>query len=182
MRPLEDFLPTYEFSERHSLAIAAPPERVDRALRAVTLAEMPVARALYALRGVGRGGDGAKRPLVEGLLQNGVLLEDAPGEGLVLGLTGQFWKLRGGRPSDAPRSPEEFATYGRADVARAVMDMRVRPQADARSLLTTETRVHVPDPASRRKFRRYWLFVRRFSGLTRILWLRATKRRAEAAA
>jgi hypothetical protein len=182
MRRLDDFLPAHEFSERHALAVAAPPERVDRAVREVTLAEMPLARLLLALRGVGRGRDLAGRPLVEAMLRNGVLLEDAPGEGLVLGITGRFWKLRGGFPSDAPRTPEEFAAYPRRDVARAVVDVRVSPRPDARSLLTTETRVHVPDPAARRKFRRYWLVVRRFSGLTRILWLRAAKRRAEAVA
>jgi hypothetical protein len=47
--------------------------------------------------------------------------------------------------------------------------------------LTTETRVHVADPRSRRKFARYWRVVGPFSGLTRILVLRAAKRRAEAA-
>lgn len=116
------------------------------------------------------------------MLRNGVLLEDAPGEGLVLGITGRFWRLRGGFRGDLPRSPEEFAAYDRGDVARAVVDLRIHPQSDARSLITTETRVHVSDPAARRKFRRYWLVVRRFSGLTRILLLRAAKRRAEAAA
>jgi hypothetical protein len=47
--------------------------------------------------------------------------------------------------------------------------------------LVTETRVHVPDPVSRRKFVRYWRVVRPFSGLIRMLVLQAAKRRAEAA-
>lgn len=182
MRTLDEFLPAYEFSERHSLAIAAPAARVDRAVREVTLAEMPIARALFALRSVGRGSDRAQRPLVESLLRSGVLLEDIPAEGLVLGVTGRFWKLRGGNPGDLPRTPEEFAAYGRADVARAVLDLRVHPDGESRSLLSTETRIHVPDAAARAKFRRYWLVVRRFSGLTRILLLRAARKRAEAAA
>ena len=62
------------------------------------------------------------------------------------------------------------------------MDLRVQSQGETRSLLTTETRVHVPDPTARGKFRRYWLVVRRFSGLTRILLLRAVRTRAEAIA
>ena len=41
MRPLDDFLPAYEFAERHSLAIDAPPERIDAAFRAVSIADIP---------------------------------------------------------------------------------------------------------------------------------------------
>lgn len=44
MRPLDDFLPAYEFSERHRLAIDAPPERIDEALRRVSLSDMCPAR------------------------------------------------------------------------------------------------------------------------------------------
>ena len=48
------------------------------------------------------------------------------------------------------------------------------------AVLSTETRVHVADPAARRKFRRYWFVVRPFSGVIRILLLRAARKRAEA--
>jgi hypothetical protein len=182
VRPLDDFLPVYEARERHSLSISATPERVDRAVRDVSLAEIPIARALFALRSVGRGSANAQGPLVESMLRQGVLLEDVPGEGLVLGLTGQFWRLRGAPIANRPRTAEEFAAYDRTDVAKAVMDLRVRAEGETRSRITTETRVHVRDAAARRRFRRYWLLVRPFSGLTRILLLRAARRRAEAAA
>ncbi|HSI97482.1 MAG TPA: hypothetical protein VK926_03900, partial [Gaiellaceae bacterium] len=87
-----------------------------------------------------------------------------------------FWRLRGGGGEPRPKTVEEFVAFDRPDVAKAVIDFRVEP-----SLLSTETRVHVPDPGSRRKFRRYWLVIRPFSGLIRILMLRAARRRAEAA-
>jgi hypothetical protein len=58
------------------------------------------------------------------------------------------------------------------------MNFRVEPQGEG-TLLTTETRVLATDPASRRRFRRYWLVIRAGSGLTRRSWLRAAKRRAE---
>ena len=181
MRLLDAFLPAYEAHELHSLSIAASPERVDRAVREVSLAEIPVARALFALRSVGRGSANARGPLIESMLRQGVLLEDVPGEGLVLGVTGQFWRLRGAQIDNRPRTVDEFVAFDRPDVAKAVMDLRVRAEGE-RSRITTETRVHVPDPESRRKFRRYWRVVRPFSGLTRILLLRAARRRAEAAA
>ncbi len=156
MRSLDEFLPTYEFSERHSIEIGAPPERIEAALRAVTLADSPVTLALFRLRGLHRQ---ASEPFLAGMGRMGDVLEDAPGEGIVLGLAGQFWRLRGGAQ----------------DECKAVLDFRVQG-----SRLSTETRVHVSDAAARRKFARYWLVVRPFSGLTRRLILRAVKRRAEA--
>ena len=171
MRDLDDFLPVYEFSERHRLAIDAQPRRIDEALRTVSLADIPVARALWWMRRLGRRTGSPRKAFVTAF--PGVVLEDAPGEGIVLGLTGQFWRLRGNLDPPGPRTPEDFLAYSRPDVCKAVIDLRVGP-----SSLSTETRVRVADPAARRKFRRYWLVIRPFSGLIRILLLRAARRRA----
>ena len=177
MRPLDDFLPVNEFSERHSLAIDAPAERIDQALRAVSIADIPVARALWWLRRLGgRSYGDATKPFVSGELP-GVVLEDVPEAGIVLGLTGQFWRLRGSRDTDRPATADEFLAYSRPDTCKAVVDFRV-----GHASLSTETRVHVVDPVARRKFRGYWLVIRPFSGLIRILLLRAARRRAEALA
>jgi hypothetical protein len=43
VRSLDEFLPVHEFSERHRIEIAASRERIDRAVRAVTPADMPAA-------------------------------------------------------------------------------------------------------------------------------------------
>ncbi len=169
MKALEAYLPEYEFSERHGVAVAAPPERVDAAFRAIYADDLPLLRLLFRLRGLGRRTP--RRPFVA----LGLPLEDVPGEGLVLGLTGQFWRLRGSS-SQRPKTREEFLAYDRPDVCKAVIDFRVRD-----GLLTTETRVHVGDPGARRKFARYWLLVKPFSGLTRIVFLRAAKQHAEGA-
>jgi hypothetical protein len=159
VRPLDDYLAEYEFSARHRIAVRADTARIDQAVREVTLAEIPLARALVRLRGIRARAD---RPVVETMRRRASVLEDVRGEGLVLALSGQFWRLRGG-DREGPR-------------AEAVIDFRTAPGA-----LSTETRVHVSEPAARRKFARYWRVVRPFSGLLRILVLRAAKRRAEAA-
>ena len=177
MRQLDDYLPAFEFSERHRLAINAPSERIDTAVRSVSLTDMPIARGLWAIRRLGRPYGDSSRPFVDGALKNAVLLDDVPGEGMVLGLTGQFWRLRGGDRGIRARTAEEFLAYTRPDACKAVIDFRI-----GQSLLSTETRVHVPDPVSRRKFGRYWLAIRPFSGLIRVLFLRAVRQRAEAAA
>ena len=176
MRRLDDFLPTYEFSERHGIAIDAPADRIDEALRGVSMADIPIARALWWLRRLGRPyGDPAK-PFVGGELP-GIVLDDVPGQGVVLGLTGQFWRLRRVRDPATPTTVEEFIAYTRPDTGKAVIDFRI-----GHHRLSTETRVHVADAAARRRFRCYWLAIRPFSGLIRILLLRAARRRAEAIA
>jgi len=159
MKSLDAFLPAYEFSTRHAVSVAVDPILADRALRDVTFKEVPLVRALLLARGLGlrRGGD----TVLATMVPRATILEDVPGEGLVLTLSGQFWRLRG-------RGPEAPAT--------AVIDFRALP-----GRLETETRVHVPDAAARRKFVQYWRVVRPFSGLIRMAVLRAAKRRAEAA-
>ena len=176
MRPLDDFLPVYEFAERHSLSIDAPAARIDAALRTVSISDIPVARALWWLRRLGKPYGDEGKPFVGGELP-GIVLDDAQGQGVVLGLTGQFWRLRGGRDANRPTTAAGFLAYERPDACKAVIDFRIRDNR-----LSTETRVHVADPGARRRFRLYWLVIRPFSGLIRILLLRAARRRAEAAA
>jgi hypothetical protein len=172
VKALDGYLPAYEFSERHRVEIRASAERIDRALREVTFREIPLVRVLLTLRGLGRRA--AAGPALGTMARSGVVLEDVPGTGMVLGLTGQFWRLRGGDPRARCRTAEEFAAFARADACQAVVDFRVEPGG-----LSTETRVHVGDRRARRSFSRYWRVIRPFSGLTRILLLRAAKRRAE---
>ena len=155
LKPLEAFLPAYEFSERHSIRVAAPPARIDAAVRTVAAEDMPLVRFLFRLRALG-GRTPARKPFVE----HARCLDDAAAEGIVLGLTGDFWKPRGNRSGTS---------------CEAVVDFRI-----VGGTLSTETRVHVEDPAARRKFARYWRVIRPFSGMTRILFLREVRRRAEA--
>ena len=177
MRALDDFLPAYEFSEHHAVAIDAPAARIDAAFREVSIADIPAARALWWIRRLGRPYGDTSKPFIGGDLP-GVVLEDVAEEGIVLGLTGQFWRVLGGqRDARRPTTEEEFRAFVRPDTCKAVIDFRVGDRQ-----LSTETRVHVADPASRKKFRRYWFVVRPFSGLIRILLLRAARRRAEAIA
>jgi hypothetical protein len=159
VKSLDTYLPTYEFSTRHAVSVAVDPVRAERAMREVTFRDVPLVRVLLLARGLGlRKGEDT---VLAAMVPRATILEDVPGEGLVLKLSGQFWRLRG-------RGPEPPAT--------AVIDFRVLPGS-----LATETRVHIPDPVSRRKFGHYWRIVRPFSGLIRMVVLRAAKRRAEAA-
>ena len=177
LRALDDFLPAYEFSERHSLAIEAPAARIDQALRTVSIADIPIARALWWVRRLGRTYGDSTKPFIGGELP-GVVLEDVPGEGIVLGLTGQFWRVLGGeRDPAAPTTAEEFLAYARPDTCKAVIDFRVGASSLRRRRACTWRIRHRAGSSGR-----YWFVIRPFSGLIRILLLRAARRRAEALA
>ena len=163
---LDAVLPHADFSERHAIAVDGPPERALAAAREVTLADMPVARLLFALRGLpGRSGS-----VYEAMRRTTfVELGEEPGREFVLGAIGRPWRLRGGMLRDV-----DFHGFAEPGYAK----MAINFACDG-STLSTETRVLLTDEASRRRFRRYWFAIRPFSGLIRRLWLGAAKRRAE---
>jgi hypothetical protein len=99
VKSLDEFLPTYEFKTRHEVPVAVDPVKADRALRELTFKEVPLVRALLLARGIGRkrAGDAVLTTMVP----RATVVEDVPGEGVVLSLTGHFWRLRG-RGSEPP--------------------------------------------------------------------------------
>ena len=163
--PIADALPVYHHSERHSIRVAASPERALAAARETTLDELPVVRLLARLRGL-RPGHG---PLWDGLLAAGF----QPFRDDTLVLVGRPWSPGYGR-----RKVDDFVSFTEPGWAKMAIDLRAVPEG-AGSRLVTETRVFLTDRASRHRFAAYWLVIRPFSGLIRRLWLRAAKRRAE---
>jgi hypothetical protein len=167
---LDEVLPHWHHRERHERRVAGPPDRVFAAIREVTLAEMPVGRLLARLRGIRSD---TSKPLFEEMGRLGFrVAAEEPNREIVFAAIGQPWKLRGGRhPKDT-----NFRTFTEQGYAKMAMNFRLE-----RGTLSTETRVLLTDPASRRAFRRYWIVIRPFSGLIRRIWLRGIARRAGAA-
>jgi hypothetical protein len=182
---LDDALPEYDFRERHGCYVDARPERVDEAVRAVTIRDMPLSRVLFALRAVPRRL--RRKPSRFGELDIPLLglalevafgpLGDERGQEVAIGMIGQPWKLAGGETRRFERR-EEFRAFAEPGFVKAAMNFRFEPRRNG-TLATTETRVQATDPVSHRRFLRYWLVIRLGSGLTRRSWLRAAKRRAE---
>jgi hypothetical protein len=179
---IDAFMPDADASERHAIVIAAPAETVYDLLCRMDLGDSLVIRALLTLRMLpkmlARGQWVSRFPRLRlGDLTRagfGVLAEER-GREIVLGVAGRFW-----RPLDnvLPFDARNFEGPPRAGVARAVWNFSVRPLAGERTLLSTETRIVCGDAASRRAFRAYWMFVRPFSGLIRLLVLRSVRRAA----
>ena len=182
---IDRFLPGPEVRSGHEIDVNAPAERVWAAARTLDLARSPVVKVLFGLRSLpgllsrARPGRRALGMNMEGLLRTGfVLLDEAPGDEVVLGLVGRFWTPSGGIIRVAP---EEFASFDRPGFAVAAWNFTVRGPAAGPVRLATETRVRLTDPASRRSFRRYWTVVGPFSGLIRREMLRTVRRAAETA-
>ena len=100
MKSLDTFLPNYEFSTRHEVSVAVQPALADRALREVTFREVPLVRGLLLARGLGLRR--AEDTVLATMVPRATVLEDVPGEGLILTLSGQFWRLRGRGPELPP--------------------------------------------------------------------------------
>jgi hypothetical protein len=179
---LDAVLPEYDVSKRHRVSIRASRARVFEELFRYDFGGSRVTRVLMTLRGYGRrtrrAGEGERRTLSESLARFGFTpLGEAPGEELVFGLVGQFWRPSGGLRTV---SAAEFAAFREPGFAKAAWNLLCLPTADAGvTELSTETRVVCYGDATRRKFLLYWRVVEQFSGLIRWSLLRGVRRAAE---
>ena len=184
---LNEFLPSYEFHEIHAIMVDAPPERVFTAIKELTSAELsPLIFWMLDIRSLparllGKHTPTAAQsgPFLDQLYKGGFIpLTEAPGREVVFGLVGQFWKLAGGEEPHIP-SPQAFLNYDDPAFAKVAANLLVSQEENGRVRCSTETRIHVPDPITRRKFAFYWRIISMGSGWIRVLWLKAIKRKAE---
>ena len=169
---LDDFLPAWDFRERHRRHVAASRERTWAALQGLDLSRSWLVRALYRLRGMPPSA--LTFPGLERLCF--VRLAEVPAEELLFGVVGRFWTRDGGL---VPLDREGFRGFERPGYARAVWGFELREGGSGRTLLATETRIRCTDPTTRRRFRRYWLLIRPPSGLIRRAALAEIARVAE---
>ena len=180
---IDDWLPRYDEREFHSKEIAATPVAVERAVRALKPSDLPLTRILMGIRTLpalltGRARPRSlSRPLFEGVQSLGfVILEERPGEQIVLGAAGRFWRPRGDGV-DPLDGPEAFRDYDRPGSVRAAWDFVLEP-TERGTRLSTETRIAGTDADGTRTFRRYWRLVHPGSALIRLDMLRAIARAA----
>jgi hypothetical protein len=187
---LDDYLPEFDVRTSYAALIAASPARVYASLWTANFDHWGVTRALYAVRTLPsfpvrpretwrRFRDELFRQpfTLEGMLSEGFsLLEERPGEELVLGTVGRFWRARG---ELCAVSPVQFHAPAPPGTAKAAWNFEVGLQADGATKLRTETRVLCADVATRRRFRAYWMLIKPFSGLIRQEILAAVRSAAE---
>lgn len=169
---IDDYLPDYDFDEKHDIAIEADARRVYEALNEVDFSESAIVRWLLRLRGMTSSGL-TLRSLSKSRFKK---LDERPGNEMVIGLIGRFWTVFGDLQNiDSAGSFKKFAKPGYAKTAWNFSLAEDRGQ----TRLATETRIKCLDDASRRSFGRYWFFIEPFSGLIRMEMLKTIKRKAE---
>jgi hypothetical protein len=178
---IESFIPNPDAIETHKIEIAASREAVYQALWTTDLGGSPIIKSLMALRSLPGIVSHPKRlrhvprqVTLQTIVESGFgQLAEEPGREVVLGVVGRFWRPTG---NILPFSEEMFRGPVQPGLARAVWNFAVQEAGKGRTVLSTETRVVCGDAASRRKFRAYWTVVRPFSGLIRVIMLRAVKK------
>jgi hypothetical protein len=178
---IDELMPAWDAAERHAATLPYPAAEVWAALQRTDFGRPLGVRVLMGLRALPalareprRWRERPKRSRLGDLERVGFgRLVEEPGREVVLGVQGRFWRLAG---NIEPFSAGAFAGPVPSGLARGVWSFRVEPVGEGAARLETETRVLCGDPASRRKFRRYWLLVRPGSGLIR-RWILAEVRR-----
>jgi hypothetical protein len=175
---LDQILPEYQFSERHSTRIHAQPEQVMQAVRESTFADMKSLVTLLKIRGavlripVDDSGAFADTRVLDGFSKSGYFFDESGREIAMFGV----WNARANRRPDLS-SLREFAAYREQGAVKMGFDFIVEETGEGCCTLTTETRVVVLDVT--RGMASYWRLIVPGSGLLRLQWLEGIKRRAE---
>ena len=180
---IDSFAPNPDAVETHSIAINAAGEQVYHALWTADLGGSLAIKILMGLRSLpafllhrSHARPRNQRITLQTIIDSGFgVLAEKPGEEIVLGVTGRFWRPTGNL---SPFNRADFDKAVSPGLARGVWNFRVEESAGGKAILSTQTRVICGDPASRRKFRLYWLFVRPFSGLIRRIMLKNVRNAA----
>lgn len=178
---IESFIPNPDAVETHKIEIAASREAVYQALWNADLGGSLIIKSLMALRSLPgivfhpkRLRHLPRQITLRTIIERGFgQLAEEPGKEVVLGVVGQFWRPAG---NILPFSKEMFRGPVQPGFARGAWNFAVQEVGQGRAVLSTETRVVCGDAASRRKFHAYWIVVRPFSGLIRVIMLRAVKK------
>lgn len=187
---LDEFLPAFDARASYAIWIAASPDRIYASLRTADFDHWGVTRFLFGLRGLPaamwepratwrrlRSQRWQQRLTLDRVMERGfALLGERPGQELVLGTEGRFWRARG---ELWPTSLEQFRQPSRPGTAKAAWNFALGQRTGERIEVATETRVLCADPGTRRRFLAYWTLVRPFSGLIRREMLTAIRAEAE---
>ncbi|MBN1959416.1 MAG: hypothetical protein JW841_00595 [Deltaproteobacteria bacterium] len=187
---LNKIMPKFEFNEIHSIRVHAAPTDVLKAIEQFTISE--ISRLVFLLLWLRE----LPSKLFSHRLSAGKHTKDIPALHLlddqhggfarlliktdveiVYGFVSKFWKLLSEEnlPITDTQSFSACNTPGFGKVACNFIAL----EDNDYTIVQTETRISAPDKKTLRKIQFYWRLIRLGSGLTRILMLRAIKRRAE---
>ncbi len=181
---LDDFAPAFHFREHHETLIDAPAADVFAAIQSTTASEIALFQSFTWIRRFGRPGAESimnapeHLPILEVATRTTFLkLAERPSREVVIG---SVVMAPPGFRRRHVATPEQFKTIALPGFAVATLNFMIA-QEGAMTRLTTETRVVATDNWTLRRFTAYWRVIYPGSAILRMTWLRAIKRRAEAA-
>jgi hypothetical protein len=165
-------MPDYRYRDAYEVGTDAEPAQLYALLRSTDLRRIPALRLYLEARDApdrvaALFGRSFHRPLavtVDTLAtsQGFTLLEERPGQSLVLGYIGRPWD------TGAPRPPFTSETFGRLAAPgyiKSAWSLEVVPRSGGGSRLIVEWRSIPTDVQAMRSFGRYWLVARPFTQL-----------------
>ena len=178
---IDEFLPNYDFCAAYEIRIDAPTSVVYECLLRSDFSELWLVRVLMTLR----SGKRLPRNRVPSDLRRRlqgtgfVMLAEVPGDELVIGVAGRFWRPDGGRCMGL--TADDFTEFSRPGYAKVAWNFKLRADSTESTVLSTETRIKCFGAAFW-KFRLYWTVVGPFSGLMRKAILKQIKTAAASTA
>jgi hypothetical protein len=168
---IDEFLPEYNFSKKHSVIIRASAEKIFNVLKNSDFNSVLI-KVLLILRGIKL----ENLSLTAAEKSYFTLLGEENEKEILFGIIGKFWKWKGGL---FKIQKEEFGDFSLTGFAKAVWDFSASPTGSGETTFATETRIQCIGDAAKRWFSIYWFLIEPFSGLIRKLILYRIKYRAE---
>jgi hypothetical protein len=180
---LDEWMPVWQFDERHTIHVDASPEKAFAAIHGVPAGEIFLFQTLTAIRRFGRPGPESimnapeNQPLLDVATRTSFiqLTDEAPREVVVGTAIAAARSLR----RDGRLPAEVFKETLPSGAVLATMNFLVTPDPRGGSEVSTETRVYANTTSMTRQFAVYWRLIHPGSDIIRRMWLRAIKRRAE---
>ena len=163
---LDDLMPEYQSSERHSERIHAKPERVMEAVRQSTVGDLKSLVTLLKIRGAV-----LRTPVHDiGNLQDKRMLDAFTDAQYLFGRSEHEIVMLGGLECAGERRPTvayfaEFADYREQGGVKMGYNFNVEDAGGGWSTISAETRVLALDDVTRRGLGRYWRLIVPGSGL-----------------
>jgi hypothetical protein len=189
---LDRQLPRFDARSFTAVVVDAEPEQTYREVRSLdpdqVARSVPFMRLMGQARAlptrVGAGRHHAAQPAADALRAQQYQeafqpIGEEPGVEFLVGMIGKFMSAT--ELEFRRFDPTEFAGFGEPGYGKVAVSFLVLPYGDGRSLLCTETRTATTDPASAKRFRRYWTVIGPFARYIMRRWVLLAKSNAERA-
>lgn len=181
---LDYYIPECHFSEKHNIFINATAKEVYNAACNLNLGKSGIVRLLFKIRGIyaifspGKQNKQPVRLSINDFIKNEfVTLEKVENREIVIGSIGKFWTPSLEKVNCL--SASHFIKFDQPDYCKVAANFLLDENPGGGIVLSTETRVSCLGYRAKIKFGLYWLVIRPFSGLIRIIMLRSIKYQAE---